>query len=186
MGSSQIMFFAAETDFSQMLDEIESKFEIKYVGMGRFENRNIPVYETYHDIPNFGYTDFGDWAGPDHRYLILPKQIDLNLEAFKLSSGSEVYLADMKLNPDSVELTSKGVYRRKERVVVAGRIAKVANGAFADPLYKAFTAEMRKRFRRIGSYYVGPNAEEKLRNGWRLVQIESSPREFDLAIPFDE
>jgi hypothetical protein len=48
-------------------------------------------------------------------------------------------------------------------------------------LYKLFSNKIKKKFKKIGTFYVGKIAEEKLKEGWRLVTNEKSPREYDLT-----
>jgi hypothetical protein len=184
MGSRQTLFFAIDDDLYSILALIEQEFAIEYVLMGRFETTTeIVQYLSFSEIPDFGLTKYGDWAGPDHGYMIKSSRSTLSIEEFKLSKGGVVYLIDMKLNPDTLEFTPKGIYTRKENVIIAGRVATIADGPFSSTIYKSLSSKIRKKFKRIGVFYVGPKAEEKLKEGWRLVQIENSPREYDLAYP---
>jgi hypothetical protein len=181
MASKQTMFFAVEDDLFSILEETEKEFEIEYVTMGRFEANDYQRYDSYQKIPNLGFTNYGDWAGPDHRYMVKSKSSVLNARESRLSDGRTVYFIDPKLNPDSVELTPKGIYTRKGNVVIAGRTAIVSEHQLANAIYKSLSSKIKKKFKRIGISYVGPKAEGRLKEGWRLVQIENSPKEYDLA-----
>ncbi|MGD9563000.1 MAG: hypothetical protein AB7F88_12625 [Pyrinomonadaceae bacterium] len=181
MGSSETLFFAIEDDLFPILDAVERECEIEYVVMGRFEFKTSQTYASFTRIPQLGFTDYGDWAGPDHRYLIKPKDSTLNIEEFELSKGGVVFLIDQKLNPDTIVFAPKGVYTKKNKVIVAGRVSTISDTESSLAIYKPLSSKIKKNFRRIGVFYVGPKAEEKLKEGWRLVQIANSPREYDLA-----
>lgn len=184
MKGKETAFFAIEDDLFSLLGEIEELFAFQYVTMGNFDNvSEIHKYDTYVKIPDLGFTKYGDWAGLDHRYLLIPATVTLNIEEFLLSKGGKKYIVSPALNRNSIELLTKGIYTKKGNVIIAGRIATVSADEFANNLYKSLLSKIKKKFKRIGGYYVGPKAEEKLKKGWRLVQIENSPREYDLAYP---
>lgn len=183
MNSRQRLFFAIDDDLLPILEALEEEFEIEYVDMGRFEKQTWGRYNSYTQIPHLGFTDYGDWVGPDHHYIIKRRNSPLNVEEFRLTKGGVVFFIDQKLNPDTVELTPKGIYTKKQNVIVAGRTGTISKGPFASAIYKLLLSLLKKKFNRIGVFYVGPKAEEKLREGWRLVQSEKSPKEYDLAYP---
>ena len=57
--------------------------------------------------------------------------------------------------------------------------------SFISQLYTdslILSTKIKKEFKRIGAFYVGKEAEEKLKTGWRLVTNENSPKEYDLAL----
>ncbi|CAN5771384.1 hypothetical protein BH24ACI3_BH24ACI3_11780 [soil metagenome] len=181
MRGKEVAFFAIENDLDSVLETIEKEFDLKYVKSGSFEKREATIYSSFAEIPNLGFTEAGDWVGSDHRFLVMPKNASVTLEAVSQESGGVLFFVDPEGNPDSIELTVNGIYTRKEGVIVAGRIATVSVSAFASSLYKSLSLKIKKRFERIGGYYVGQNAVERLKAGWRLVQIEKSPREYDLV-----
>jgi hypothetical protein len=92
------------------------------------------------------------------------------------------FTVDQLNNPKSIELKIGGIYKDKNNVIVAGRIATVSADEVSNELFKLFSLKMKKEFKRIGTFYVGRKAEEKLSLGWRLVTNEKSPKEYDLAL----
>jgi hypothetical protein len=86
------------------------------------------------------------------------------------------------MNQKSVTLKLGGIYKDAENVIVAGRVATVSEDSDSNELYKLFTTKLKKEFKKIGTFYVGRKAEEKLKMGWRLVTNEKSPKEYDLAL----
>lgn len=183
MTGKETAFFAIENDLDLILIEIEEDFDIKYVKSGRFTTNEPIVYSSFSDIPYLGYTDSGDWAGSDHRFLITAKDSVVQMEKVVQRKGGVLFFVDPELNSNSIELTVNGIYTKKQNVIIAGRTAIVSKDGFAKNLYKSLSSKLKKKFKRIGGYYVGPKAEEKLKQGWRLVQIEKAPKEYDLVYP---
>mgnify|MGYP001199456022 CR=1 FL=1 len=181
MKGRETVFFAIEDDLFSILEAVEQEYEIEYVVMGRFETDDCKKYDTFKKIPKFGLTDHGDWVTSEHRYLIKAKDTALNIEEFMLSRGGVVYLIDQKLNTDTVVFVPNGVYTRNEKVIVAGRLSTISDSKLSLAIYKPLSSKIRKKFDRIGAFYVGPKAKEKLKDGWRLVQSVKSPNEYDLA-----
>ena len=122
MRGKQTMFFALSDDLLPVLEEIERDFDIEYVLMGRFEANHAERYSSLSEVPNIGMTDWGSWAGLDRGFMIIPKD-SLCIEEFPLSKGGAVFLVDPKMNPASIELTTGGIYTKKGKVLVAGRVA---------------------------------------------------------------
>lgn len=186
MRGKHAIFFAISDDLHSVLRDLESDFQIQYVLMGSFENREVAKYDSFGEIEHLGFTDYGDWAGLDHRYMIISRGAPVMVREVSQRKGGVRFLIDPLLNPNSLELTTKGIFTKKPHVIIAGRIAIVSGDQFANSVYRSLSSKIRKAFRKIGVSYVGPKAEEKLRDGWRLVQIESSPREYDLVLPPQE
>jgi hypothetical protein len=65
---------------------------------------------------------------------------------------------------------------------VAGSIETFSRSSYSGLLFQAFGKLLKQRTRCIGSFWVGPAAEEKLGLGWRLVTSAASPREYNLAV----
>lgn len=181
MRGKETAFFAIDNDLHSILEEIESVFNMDYVKMGSFETNVAIRYSSFLEIPNLGFTEHGDWAGSDHHYMIIPNDCVLRVREVPQRKGGVRFLVDPMKNPASIELTTNGIYTRKENIIVAGRTATASEDPFSVALYKSLSSKIKKKFKRIGGYYVGPKAEEKLREGWRLVQIENSPKEYDLV-----
>jgi hypothetical protein len=180
MKSKQIILFTISSDIDMILKKVESSYDIHYFKMGMFDNRDIPRYKSIFDAPNIGFTLSGDWNRID-RYLIMPSDTFLNIQEYPQKAGGIRYAVDQAANPQSIELKLGGVYKEKEGVLVAGRIATISESKFSLDVFKLFSSLIRKDFKRIGSFYVGKNAEEKLKAGWRLVTNDKSPKEYDLA-----
>jgi hypothetical protein len=67
-------------------------------------------------------------------------------------------------------------------VLLAGEVSSISDDEWSDKLYKLFYSTIKKKFKKIGRCYVGTAAEQKLKDGWRLVTSERSPKEYDLTL----
>ncbi len=52
-------------------------------------------------------------------------------------------------------------------------------------LCKEFVKKLRKGWTRIESYYVGPQALQLMKEGYRLTMSTQTPESFDLRLPSD-
>lgn len=95
--------------------------------------------------------------------------------------GGIKYAVDQGCNPKSIEIKLGGVFIEKENVIVAGRLATISDEADSLELYKFLSTKIKRDFKRIGAFYVGKKAQERLNEGWRLVTNERLSREFDLV-----
>jgi hypothetical protein len=181
MKSKQIVFFAILSDMEPILKKVESSLSVQYFKTGLLDSRDIPHYQSIFDAPDLGFTLSGDWNRTDS-YLVLPKTISLNIRDVPQRAGGVKYAVDQSVNGKSVELKVGGIYKDKEHILVAGLIGTISEDDFSVDTFKLFSSLIRKEFKKIGSFYVGKSAEEKLRSGWRLVTNDKSPKEYDLAV----
>jgi hypothetical protein len=181
MKSKQIMFFTLLEDIESIFRDFESVIEIQYYKAGLLENKSILTYNSVFDTPNVGFALSGDWNRIDS-YLISKKSTPLYIREVPQSKGEMRIAVDQMSNPKSIELKIGGIYREKEKVIVAGRIATISEDSDSLELFKLLSTKIKKEFKKIGTFYVGEKAEEKLKMGWRLVTNEKSPKEYDLAL----
>jgi hypothetical protein len=181
MKSKQIIFFSTILDLEIILKEIEDSFDVNYFKMGLFDSKDIPRFDSILTLPDLGFTKYGDWNYADS-YLILPEDISLNIREVSQKKGGTKYAIDQMVNPKSIELKCGGIYLEKENIIVAGRIATISDNVFSQELYKSFSKLITKKFKKIDGFYVGDEAREKLKLGWRLVTNEKLSKEYDLLI----
>ncbi len=181
MKSKQIMFFTLLEDIENIIRDFESVIEIQYYKTGLLDSKNIPTYNSVFNTPNVGFTLSGDWNRIDD-YLIIKKTLSLNIDEVPQRTGGMKFAVDQGNNPKSIELKIGGIYKEKENVIVAGRVATISEDSDSIELYKLLSTKIKKEYKKIGAFYVGKSAEQKLREGWRLVTNEKSPREYDLAL----
>jgi hypothetical protein len=181
MKSKQIMFFTVLEDIEQILRDIETLIDVRYYKTGLLDSKTIPTYDSIFDTPSIGVTFSGDWNRIDN-YLIMKKSTPLKIREVPQRTGETKFAIDQLNNSKSIELKLGGIYKEKENVLVAGRIATISEDPDSTELYKLLTTKLKKEFKKIGTFYVGRKAEEKLKMGWRLVTNEKSPKEYDLGL----
>lgn len=91
-----------------------------------------------------------------------------------------MFSIDQLANPDSVTFTAGGKWDND--VLLHGRIATASDSDISKELMKLFNLVIRKQFKKVGAYWVGPAAYVFLEAGWRLTLSAHSPRDFDLII----
>lgn len=181
MKSKQIMFFTLLKDIEDIIRDFESKIEVQYYRTGLLDSKNIPKYYSLFESPNVGYTLSGDWNRIDS-YLISKKSTSLHIREVPQRLGEMKFAVDQMKNPKSIEIKLGGIFQEKENVIVAGRVATISEDYDSMELFKLLSTKIKKEFKKIGTFYVGKSAEQKLKEGWRLVTNEKLPREYDLTL----
>ncbi len=174
------MFHVFPEDIKPIIEEIENEFDIKYYAAGLFDSKEIITYNSLSEDPNLGFARSGDWNDIDE-YLIKPKKEVLDIRKVPQRKGGTKYAVDQSINSKSIEIKIGGIYPDKEKVNVAGRVSTISEDPFSKALYKSFSLKIKKRFKRIEAFYIGPKAEEKLKEGWRMVTNEKMSTDFDLV-----
>ncbi len=180
MKSKQTMFFAAFEDFEEILRDFEASIDICYYKAGLLDTELIPVYDSLFEAPHVGIAVSGDWNRLD-TYLILRKSIPLEVRVIPQKSGGTKFAVDQMRNATSIELKLGGILEGRKGVIVAGRVATISDDKYSLEMYGLLSRNLKKVFKRIGAFYVGRIAEEKLKEGWRLVTNEKLPKEHDLS-----
>lgn len=181
MKSKELCFFTVLEDLIQIFKEIEDLVDIRYHLAGLQNCSEISVFSTILETSNLGIATSGDWNKID-RYLILQENESLNIREVIQKDGSVRFAVDQMNNLKSIELKIGGIFSDKEKVIVAGRISNISDDVDSNKIFELFSSTIKKNFRRIDSFYVGPIAEVKLKEGWRLVTNEKSPIDYDLKI----
>ena len=127
----------------------------------------------------FGNSRTGDW-NKDLRLIVLQEKSSISIREVVQKNGVVKFAIDTLENKNSVFIQFGGIYQ--EGILVAGSCGTVFYTEFSLSFFNNFSKELKKKFKKVGSFYVGKEAEEKLKQGWRLVTNEKSPKEFDLKI----
>lgn len=112
--------------------------------------------------------------------MMMPRNTLLKVREVSQRSGGIKYAIDPLENHTSICFQFGGVYR--EGVLLSGNCFTTNPNTFSLEIFKIFSSDIKKNFNKIGTFYVGKKAEEKLKLGWRLVTNEKSPKEYDLAL----
>jgi hypothetical protein len=177
MKSIQTFFFADYDDIKSIIESIESDNYVKYCQVGLFDINPTPELNSFFELTTIGYVKYGDW-NLNSAFLIVDKNSDINIRSVEQIKGGIKYAVDQKNNPNSIVFKPSGIY--KEGVFVAGSIGTISETDFSKKLFKTYSSLIKKNFMKVGSFYVGKNALNKLNNGWRFVTNEKSPSEYDL------
>lgn len=179
MKSKQIMFFTTEKDIEPIMLSIESIYSVEYYEMGLFDDKKDAGFSSIMDIPEFGKPKIGDW-NKDLRLLVLPKEQSLQIRQVPQQKGGIKYAIDALINQSSICIQVGGIF--KEGILIAGTCGTVYSNDFSDNFFKLISSKIKKNFKKIDGFYVGLDAESKLREGWRLVTNEKLSEGFDLKI----
>lgn len=172
------MIFTLLEDIDKIIRDFESVINVQYFKTGLFDSYRTPVYNSAFEMPNIGYALSGDWNRVDN-YLITKKSRVIKVRKVPQRFGEAKFAVDQMINPKTIEIKLGGIY--KENTIVAGRVATISEDLESLELYKLMYSKIKKDFKKIGAFYVGKTAEEKLREGWRLVTNEKSAREYDFS-----
>jgi hypothetical protein len=176
-------FFGTKEDLLPVFELVESKSRLRYVLTGNFLERElaggVKVFESGTQLPNLGRATAECGSSCDS-FLVCEAETAINLRCFQGNDGNRVCI-DQLVNPDTVVFNPGGMWG--EDVLLNGRVATVSNSPVAQALMRRFRGAIRKTFKNIRAFYVGPAALAMLASGKRLTGAIQSPPEFDLLPP---
>ena len=176
--SKSLHFFATKRDLEALLVAAESQRRLKYVCGWMSDVPEAVTLTSGFQIPNLGFAPSGTHNGEPF-WLITDANAKVELEAIPQKRGGTQYGIDPGLHPESVFIWPGGVFEKS--CVIAGRIGTGMINPVSMELLNLFAREMRRQFKRIKSFFVGPEAEQLLDAGYRLAHSVKSPRECDLS-----
>ncbi len=172
-------FFATANDLLAVFERIEAKRSLTYTLTGLFQS---PVLKSVHSgaaIPTLHAQAPAPGANAGHTYLVTPAKEAVMVREVPQRTGGVFYAVDQLANPLSLTLKPGGLY--PPNVHLNGRVATASDAEISLRLYRAFASEVGKLFRRVQSFYLGPEAEASWLLGKRLTCDLNSPAEYDLA-----
>lgn len=170
-------FYATRNDLVNWLRAVSSRRELAVTEFGTFEEptvRSLPLEQAQ----QLGVSESGNHL-TDRTYLIHGVSEPINVREVPQRRGGLRYSVDQQVNPHTVGLKAGGTYR--ENVVISGQLGLGTGDPRSDELAAILLREMKKRFTKIKSYYVGAEAESLLDAGVRLTINEAAPKQYDLA-----
>jgi hypothetical protein len=191
-------FFATKEDLLTITRQIESSRPIKYVRFGHVVRLPPETLYCAEAIPNFGVASNRTAVACD-KYLVCDIATTLAAESLRTLSAEDVDRAELPhqaflrsligiqrfsfsqlLNPDTVAFNPGGLWNNE--VLLHGAVSTASETEVSLALMKAYRSAIKKKFVRVRSFYVGPQALALLQNGMRLTISVDSPKEFDLRI----
>jgi hypothetical protein len=175
----QQLFFATREDLCPGLERIESQWELEYQLHEMRDDRDFVIFASLLDAPELGISKTGQCASDDD-YLVYPRNARPKVRSIPQRHGGVKY--DLDTSPDVVQLLPGGLHT-PTGALVSGRVAQAVGPSKRGlALYKAFSREVLRGFRKVRSYWVGSDAYARFKAGTRLVTIGiRSPADYDLA-----
>lgn len=179
MTRNQRVFYATAKDLALVLSTLESQKGLDYTSTGQFEASKPQTYRSYVKIPNFGLaSDRSAVANP--AYLVSLRGAPIRARRIIRNTGERVFAFDQQLNEDTVCLSPGGRYGSD--IILDGMIGTISDTAVSISLYKFMVSAFREHFDKVEEYFVGPEALQLGKAGFRLTHDASSPSEFDFKV----
>ena len=176
----QCHFFALADDLVPVFEAVE-KTPLDYTLFGHFDTRSTVIHSSGLELPTLHAPAPDPTAINGYTYLVVARGTGFTPRRIDLLDGSHQYSFDQLLNPKSISFSHGGVFGPD--LLLYGRLATASQDAESVRLCRRFSSSIRRLFRRVQAFWVGPAADRALRNGWRLTIGAHSPREFDRATP---
>jgi hypothetical protein len=178
MTTFQTHFFATRRDQIALVNSVEEREHFKYAPAGLFESPKAQIYSPGAMIPTLGVAKNENAIGGDC-YLVIASTDDFACREIRQAGGEIKYAFDQSENPNSIIFLHGGFY---QDILLYGKIGTVSNTAASKAIYRLFLSVVRTRYAKVGSYFVGPEAQDFARSGGRLTIAAQSPHEYDLSL----
>jgi hypothetical protein len=156
------------------------KRALKYLLAGKSEIREPVTYDSLLDFPDLGTNFSGSHVIGPH-FLVMDQSVEPVVETVPQQDGAVLYFLNQRQNATSIAFWPGGLYEEKN--LVCGHINTASVAEDSLDLFRDFSRTVTKDFKKIGSYFVGPNALKLMSQGVRMVTISTkSPPEYDLRI----
>ena len=164
----QTPLFATAHDLSAIVRAVATARPIQLAVGGPVSTPEIRFLENVEGLQNFT------------TYLVFDKgRQSVASRAVPQKNGTMKYALDQLNNPRTVVLNCGGLFDGQR--LVASQIGTASMEEQSRELYELFVKEIRCKFEKIKSYYVGPEAAELLGKGTRLTPTSKSPETYDLV-----
>lgn len=178
MAKRSITFYASRDDLIDLILSDVKDGRHKYA-LGLDDERLPIVFDSVLDIPGFSEPKFGGQAH-EAKYLLIPVDSVPVPRPFVMNDGRIKNFLHSVDQSSSVRLIPGGVYM-PSKLVVAGEINVMKADTWSHDLLKTFRRAFAKRFRNINGVYVGVQAYEKFKQGYRLNASITAPLFTDLV-----
>jgi hypothetical protein len=173
------LLFATASDLLSGLARFEQLHPVQFVETGLFDIRTPRVWLSASAIPSLGRAPSGQ-AITEPAFLVMFRQNPLVVDDVPQRAGGVKFAVDQLKNPDSTVFWPGGFH--SPEVLVSGRIATIGATDTAKTLQKDMVRTVTRGFRRIGMFWLGPDAMKLFEAGARLTTSVQSPPEYDLRI----
>jgi hypothetical protein len=175
----QVRFFAIDSDILSVLNEVEEGMDLQYVKTGLFSSPPTEHFDTGVNLPRLGMAT-SDSATNSESFLVTERGTSIHPRSIRLQNGGINFCIDQLNNPDTIVFTPAG--RWESVAVLYGTFGTASDSDASLKLMKAFERAIKKNFKKIKAFWVGPNALLQLQKGGRLTIAIQSPKVFDLSL----
>jgi hypothetical protein len=180
----RIHFFATKADILTAMDTLEGKAPLTYTlaqhRLHPLYASVAPRYQSLSQFPDLGIAASGQTSRCERYIVASPSTVVLPLT--RNVNGRSVTAYELGNCPDCVEFNAGGFWEQK--VLINGLVQTWSDSKEAQRLMRVFMLAFRKTFdRRIGVYWIGPEAFEYLKSGGRLTLNVDADPSFDLTLP---
>jgi len=172
MPKKPLPIFATQGDLVALLQEVCCVRPLDLAVMGLFDQGEPAVLTDPKGLQPFT------------AYLVCDKGLGVAVRLVSQRNGGVKYAVDQLENPHTVALSCGGLV--DGRRLIAGQMGTSAAGERAEEIYAILAKAIRRRFEKIKSYYVGPEAAQLLDQGLRLTPTAKSPETYDLIRTCDK
>src|SRR5205807_5635913 len=144
------------------------------------ETRERLTYDSLLDFEQLGTNLTGSHVIGPH-FLVMNRNEEPSVDAVLQQDGGFLYFLNQMQNATSIAFWPGGLY--EERNLICGHINTASVNHESLDLFRDFSRTITRGFKKIGSYFVGPEAKLLMDKGVRMVTISvKSPPEYDLRI----
>ena len=169
--------FASRSDWSSLLAEIEAEQPLQYVESGLKPSEIAVVRSSYSDIEDLGIAKRGD-QNLEPIYLVMVAGRPVVARTIPQRRGGALYSFGPEKNPASIVMKVGGEFGGQ--AIIAGQLGTRSDDPESLDLIKLFGKAIRRRFKKVRSFWVGEGAYQALIAGFRLNGSISAPPETDL------
>lgn len=176
--STAYNFYGTGEDILNVLRVVEASYPLQYVECGLFDERERPIFHSFSSLPALGIAQTGESVG-EPTFLVMLEGDKLNVRTVPQRRGGTKYAVDQQANPGTATICPGGMY--KHFALIAGMVGTVHHDEKAKKLMKAFSGALKRDFKKMKSYLVGPEAKKLHDSGMRLTISVFAPAEFNLS-----
>jgi hypothetical protein len=166
MTKKQLLIYATEHDIQVVMAEVNLLKPLLFVQMGLFNNAEPIVLEDAYGLLSH------------NNYLVCEEKYNVRVRTVPQRKGGIKFGIDPMENINTVVLRLGGSVENKR--LISGDVSTTFTEKPAKEIFNLIAIAIRRSFKRIQSYHVGPEALELFDKGVRLTPTAKSPENYDL------
>lgn len=172
-----IPFYATKSDLQGLLSAVSATAKLAVTECGMFE-RSQPHTVPLDAADSLGISETGNHI-TDKTYLIHDDSMEIKVREIPQKNGGVRFSVDQRENLPTIGLKAGGEFGSD--IVISGQLGVGTGNPRSDELASLFLRAMKRQFKKVKSYYVGPEAGSRLDSGARLTINSAASTEYDLA-----